>query len=145
MQKTMEMIEVWPDAYNEDMYINSILNPLTKLTNSSRSTEFKDILQWNISQMIKDHPSQHKNSQRLCDEIGILFWVYWEVNGNWANNMIRISDYCQKKEISAANKGWSKDNYCQSLTFDHPCLSCSDHYDWWLFQKIFFFINIFIS
>ena len=59
--------------------------------------------------------------------------------------MIRISDYCQKKEISAANKGWSKDNYCQSLTFDHPCLSCSDHYDWWLFQKIFFFINIFIS
>ena len=127
MQKTMEMIEVWPDAYNEDIYINSILNPLTKLTNSSRSTEFKDILPWNISQMIKDHPSQHKNSQRLCDEIGIPFWVYWEVNGNWANSMIRISDYCQKKEISAANKGWSTVNYCQSLTFDRPCLSCSDH------------------
>ena len=31
---------------------NSNLNPLTKLTSSSRSTEFKDILLWNISQMI---------------------------------------------------------------------------------------------
>ena len=35
-----------------DMYINSNLNPLTKFTSSSRSTEFKDILPWNISQMI---------------------------------------------------------------------------------------------
>ena len=35
-----------------DIYINSNLNPLTKFTSSSRSTEFKDILPWNISQMI---------------------------------------------------------------------------------------------
>ena len=35
-----------------DIYINSDLNPLTKFTSSSRSTEFKDILPWNISQMI---------------------------------------------------------------------------------------------
>ena len=35
-----------------DIYINSNLKPLTKLTRSSRSTEFKDILPWNISQMI---------------------------------------------------------------------------------------------
>ena len=35
-----------------DIYINSNLNPLTKFTSSSRSTEFKDIFHWNISQMI---------------------------------------------------------------------------------------------
>ena len=36
----------------KDIYINSNLNPLTKFTNSSRSTEFKDILPWNIFQII---------------------------------------------------------------------------------------------
>ena len=35
-----------------DIYINSNLNPLTKFTSSSRSTKFKDILSWNISQII---------------------------------------------------------------------------------------------
>ena len=35
-----------------DIYINSNLNPLTEFTSSSRSTEFKDILSWNIAQMI---------------------------------------------------------------------------------------------
>ena len=35
-----------------DIYINSNLNTLTKFTNSSRSTKFKDIIQWNISKMI---------------------------------------------------------------------------------------------
>ena len=35
-----------------DIYISSNLNPLTKFIRSSRSTEFEDILPWNISQMI---------------------------------------------------------------------------------------------
>ena len=35
-----------------NIHINSNLNPLTKFTSSSASTEFKDILPWNISQMI---------------------------------------------------------------------------------------------
>ena len=35
-----------------DIYINSNLNPLIKLTRSSGSTKFKDILSWNISEMI---------------------------------------------------------------------------------------------
>ena len=35
-----------------DIYINLNLNPLTKFMSSSKSTEFKDILPWNISQMI---------------------------------------------------------------------------------------------
>ena len=36
----------------KDIYISSNLKPLTKLTNSSRSTEFKDIIPWRISQKI---------------------------------------------------------------------------------------------
>ena len=39
---------------------------------------------------------------------------------------------------SAANKGWSMVNYRQSLLFDHPYLSCNNHFDLWLFQEIFF-------
>ena len=35
-----------------DIYINFNMNALTKFTSSSRSTEFNDILTWNISQMI---------------------------------------------------------------------------------------------
>ena len=35
-----------------EIYINSNLNPLTKFTNTSKSTEFRDILPWNICQMI---------------------------------------------------------------------------------------------
>ena len=73
-----------------NIYINSYLKPLTKFTNSSRSTEFKDILPWNISQMITktslkwSRPNQHENSQK--------------VHGNWDNNMNRIfqwrESYC---------------------------------------------------
>ena len=36
----------------KDIYIYSSLSLLTKFTSSSRSTEFKDIMPWNISQMI---------------------------------------------------------------------------------------------
>ena len=35
-----------------DVYISSNLNPLTKFTSSSRSTELKGFFSWNISQMI---------------------------------------------------------------------------------------------
>ena len=56
-----------------DIYINSNLNPNSEFTSSSRSTEFKDILPRNISQMItKDRPNQHENSHKLCDETGHL-------------------------------------------------------------------------
>ena len=79
--KTTEMSEVWPDTYE---LISSNLNPLTKFT-SSRSTEFKDILPWNISQMItKTIPISTKIVISHAMKQGILFWVYWKVSGNWA-------------------------------------------------------------
>ena len=53
-----------------DIYINSKLNLLTKFPSSSRSTEFKDILPWNISNDHEGHPNQHENSHKQCDETG---------------------------------------------------------------------------
>ena len=77
-----------------DMCLNSNLNPLTKFTSSSRSTEFKDILPWNISQMIaKTIPISTGIVISYEMKQGILFWVYCKVNGNWDNNMIRISQW----------------------------------------------------
>ena len=55
--------------FMKDIYINSNPNPLTKFTNSSRNSELKDILQWNISQMITK-TNQYENSHKLCDETG---------------------------------------------------------------------------
>ena len=50
--KTMEIIEAWPDTYNEGYIHQFQPKPTKKFTRSNRSTEFKDILPWNISQMI---------------------------------------------------------------------------------------------
>ena len=50
--KTMEILRLDLIFSMTDIYINSNLNPLTKFTSSIRSTKFKDILPWNISQMI---------------------------------------------------------------------------------------------
>ena len=53
-----------------DIYINSNPKPFTKLA-SSRSTVLKDILPMeHLSNDHEDHPNQHKNSCKLCDEAG---------------------------------------------------------------------------
>ena len=70
------------------------LNLLTKSTRSSRSTEFKDILPWNISQMItKIIPLSTRIVISYAMKWGIPFWVRLKLNGNWDNNMIRISQW----------------------------------------------------
>ena len=45
---------------------------------------------------------------------------------------------------SAANKGQSMVNYCQSLAFDCPYLSCNDHCDQWLFQGLLLLLLSFL-
>ena len=49
--KTMKMSKASPNIY-DDINLNSNLNLLTKFPSSSKSTNFKYILPWNISQMI---------------------------------------------------------------------------------------------
>ena len=74
-----------------DIYISSNLNLLTKFTSSSRSTKLKDILPWNISQMItKTIPISTRIVISYVMKQGIPLWISWKVNGNWDNNMIRI-------------------------------------------------------
>ena len=61
------------------IYINYNLNPLTKLTSSSRSTELKDIFPWNISQMItKIIPISMGIAINYVTKQGILLWIWWE-------------------------------------------------------------------
>ena len=77
-----------------DIYVNSNLGTLTKFTSSSRSTEFKDILPWKISQMItKTVPISTRIVTSYAMKWGIPLWISWKVNGNWDNNMIRISQW----------------------------------------------------
>ena len=75
--KPWKWVRFDPSLAMRDIYINSNLNPLTKFPISTRSTEFKDILLWNISQMIKKTISI---STRIVIshtmQWGILFWVY---------------------------------------------------------------------
>ena len=76
------------------IYINSNQNLLTKLTSNSRSTELKHILQWNISQMImKTIPISRRIVISYVMKQGILLWIWWKVNGNRDDNMIRISQW----------------------------------------------------
>ena len=74
-----------------DIYINSNLKPLTKFISNSRRY-LKGIFPWNISQMIiKTIRITTRIVMRYTIKQDILFWVWWKVNGNSDNNMIRIS------------------------------------------------------
>ena len=65
-----------------------------KCTSSSRSTKFKDILPWNISQMIrKTFPISTRIVTSYAMKRGIPLTIWWKVNGNSDNNMIRISQW----------------------------------------------------
>ena len=57
----------------KDIYMNSNLSPRTKFTSSSRSTEFNNYPPMeHLSNDHRDHPNQHENSHKLCDETGHL-------------------------------------------------------------------------
>ena len=45
-----------------------------------------------------------------------------------------------RRTYSAANKGRSRVNYRQSLTFDCPYLLCNDQCGWWVFQETLFLL-----
>ena len=59
--------------------INCNLDPLTKLTNSSRSIQFKDISLWNIPKKWRRPPGTIIS---YAMKRGITFWVWWKVNKN---------------------------------------------------------------
>ena len=96
-----------------DIYINSNPNPLTKFTSSSRSTNLKDILPWNISQMImKTIPISTRIVISYAMKWGILLWNWWKVNGNWDNNMIKISQWRERNKSKRAGIWESQSGIC---------------------------------
>ena len=63
----------------KDIYIKHHLNPLRKFT-SSRTTELKDMFPvQHFSNYLEVHPSQHENSQKLCDETEDLILSLMEI------------------------------------------------------------------
>ena len=78
----------------KNIFINPNLNPFAKCLSSSRSTEFEDIIPWNISKIIL------KTAAIIARIIisnvmkwGILLRIWWKTNENWDSNMIRISQW----------------------------------------------------
>ena len=66
-----------------DIYIISSLNPLTKFTSISISTELKDILLWTISQMItKTILISTRIVISYVNKWCIPFWIWWKLIGN---------------------------------------------------------------
>ena len=85
------MSEAWPDVYNAGKYLNSNLKLLTKSSSSSSSTEFNNILPWNIFQMITNTvPISMIIVINYSMKYSIPYWFWENVNGNWYNNMIKI-------------------------------------------------------
>ena len=81
--------------FTRDLYINSYPNPLKKFTSSSR-TEFKDILQMNISQMItKTIPISMRTVISYAMKRDIPLRVWRKANENWDIHVIKNS---QQKE-----------------------------------------------
>ena len=92
--KIMEMSELDLIFTLWDIYRYYNLNTFTEFTSSSKSIKFKDILPWNISQMItKTVPISTRIVISYAMKRGILFWVWQKVNRNWDNSMIRISEW----------------------------------------------------
>ena len=59
-----------------DIYVNFDMDPPTKFSSSRKSTEFKNILPWNISQMIMNIiPIIMRIVMRFVIKRGIAFWV----------------------------------------------------------------------
>ena len=92
--KIMEMSETWPDTFDE-VHIHHFQPESTpKFTSSSRSPEFKDILPWNISQIImKTIPISTRIVTKNVMKRGIALWMWCKVKVNWDDNTIRVSQW----------------------------------------------------
>ena len=89
----METSEASRFAYDE-VYIHQFQPVTTHKISTSRSTEFKDILPWYISQNItKIIPINTRVVIRYAIRRSIPLWVLQKVNGNQDNILIRISKW----------------------------------------------------
>ena len=92
--KTIEIMIINLNFMTGDVYINSYPDPLTKFSTSSRSTNFKDILPWNM--ITKTVLISTRIVISCAMKRGLLFSVWKKYNGKWDNNMIRISQWRER-------------------------------------------------
>ena len=122
-----------------DIYMNSNLTSLTKFINSNRSTVFKDIFPWNISQMItKTIPISTRIVISYAMKRDIMLLIWWRVNVNCDNNMIRNSEWreshCRTNNSVRRKKEIQKSRTMRITTREYlsnriwviECMSCRD-------------------
>ena len=60
---------------------------------TAAEAEFKDILPWNISQMImKTIPISMRIVISYAEKQGIVMWIWWKVSGNWDKTWSEFSN-----------------------------------------------------
>ena len=105
-------------------YINYNLYALTNVSSSSRVTKFKDILTWNMSQMItKAAPISTRIIIKYAMKRGIPFWVWQKIDGNRGNNLIRTFQWRQthcRTNISFRRKKLIQKNRTVWVTVRNP-------------------------
>ena len=124
------------------IYFNSNLNILKKVTSSNRINKFKDIFPCNTSELItKTFPISTRTVISYVIKWVIQLWLWWKVNENWDNNMIRITQwreshcrtnttFTRKKEIQklqdCANRSLGsgrKVNYLIKVVWDRKIIT----------------------
>ena len=92
----MEMSEAWLDTFDEGYVHQFQREPTHKIHWHQQKHEFRVILPWKISKMItKTVPITTRIAISYTMKQGILLWIWQKVNGNWDNNMVRISQWRQ--------------------------------------------------
>ena len=77
-----------------NIHINSNLNPLTEFTSSRRSTEFKDILPWNITQMI----TKAIQISTIVISYAVKLRQQHDHNFQWCESHCRINSSIRRKK-----------------------------------------------
>ena len=83
--KTTEMNEVWPDMFNVEYTDQFQPGTTHKISTISRSTKFKDILPWNVSQLITKTSTRIVKAtveNLVCDRWSSIKTVHKEY-GDW--------------------------------------------------------------
>ena len=111
-----------------DTYINSNLslsqNSLAAEALSLKISSHEESLKWSqrVSQMItKTVPISTRIIIKYAMKQGIPLWIWWKVNGNWDNNMIRISQWteshCRTNTSIRRKKQTQKNRTMRSLSW----------------------------
>ena len=119
------MSETWPDIYNVGY------NPLTKVTSSSRITEFKDIPNEHLWNDHEGRSKRHENRHMLCDETSHFEFdgksIKTETTPWWEfpNRGKAIVEQIIAPEERSKSKRAGQINHLSTVTRDRPVYNSS--------------------